>query len=269
MDGSPAAHAFASAFEEGGGDALAPTVEMIPGVPGAFLIRGAFSKEEAESLGLVVRLAHTSEMPRRDSGLTTTRRGSQHHKPVRVHVADLASFAKRIRPFLPAVAGPNCDSELAEPGLEVSEFLRCYLYLEGESSRPHYDRSFSKSANHVQTAFSAYSMLLYLTDACEGAGGQTTFFAPDPKLEVSADGFTVKQDRCELAIAATVVPSCGDVLIFPHGKQSGCHPSPLHEGSPVVHGEKLLIRTDVMYNCPAPRKGKKQGKIDLIELGAE
>jgi len=253
-------------FREEPEDAVTPTAEDVPGVVGAFLIRNALSAAEVQGLEVVVRLAHVSHLPRRDSGGTTTRRESQHHKPVRVPVDALAPVCKRIRPFLPAVAGPDCEASLAEPGLEMSEFLRCYLYLPGDSSRPHFDRSYSKHTNHVQTAFSAYSVLLYLTSSCEGGGGHTTFFAPDLTLDVSADGLTVKQERHELSIAASVAPCCGDVLVFPHGRHPGCHPNPLHEGSPVVTGEKLLIRTDVMYNCALSKKGKRQGNVAVTSV---
>ena len=73
------------------------------------------------------------------------------------------------------------------------------------------------------------------------------------------------EDMGKLVPHATVVPHCGDVLIFPHGNMNGCHPNPLHEGSTVLSGEKCLIRTDLVYKA-APtkkkqaRKQKKQAK---------
>mmetsp|Transcript_37911 Transcript_37911/g.100292 ORF Transcript_37911/g.100292 Transcript_37911/m.100292 type:complete len:296 (-) Transcript_37911:104-991(-) len=264
-DGQPeppsAAQVFAAAFEGRGADAVAPSVEEVPEVPGAFVIRGALSESETDALATAVRLAHVSHLPRRDDPAqqSTTRRDSQHHKPVRVSVDCMMPLCSRLRPFLPAVAGPNCAAALAEAGLEVSGHLRCYRYLPGDSSRPHFDRSFTRAENNVQKAFSAYSILLYLTDSCESAGGHTTFFAPDEKLQVSRDGLTVLQERHELSVAASVTPCRGDVLVFPHGNYPGCHPNPLHEGSPVLSGCKSLIRTDAIYTCPPPRN-RKQGK---------
>lgn len=57
-------------------------------------------------------------------------------------------------------------------------------------------------------------------------------------------------DRQTLRVALTVAPKAGDALIFPHGLHPGCHPSPLHEGSEVTRGEKLLVRTDLMFRVP-------------------
>lgn len=71
-------------------------------------------------------------------------------------------------------------------GFEVSTFLRCYVYNEGEFSTPHYDRSQCEHqketileedkslgpVSHVKAGtlvrFSAYSILLYLNDDFEG-----------------------------------------------------------------------------------------------------
>ena len=57
-------------------------------------------------------------------------------------------------------------------------------------------------------------------------------------------------------------PRRGDILVFPHGKFPGCHPDPLHEGSRITRGEKLLIRTDLVFAAPPPRgaKGAKGAK---------
>lgn len=257
---SPAERAFLDAFEcTAATETLAPIREEVPEVPGAFLIRNAFSQAETDALTRVVRLAHSeSILPRRDSGTTTTRRFSQHHKPVRVSVTAIAPLAERMRGFLPKTAGPNCSATIAEPGHEISGFLRCYHYLPGDTSMPHFDRSFSQHSAGVQTAFSAYSMLLYLSDSGELAGGHTTFFTCDENAQFSAQGLTPLCDRCDLSVAAHVVPCCGDVLVFPHGNHPGCHPNPLHEGSTVLNGEKLLIRTDVVYNSE-PFRSKSRG----------
>jgi hypothetical protein len=87
----------------------------------------------------------------------------------------------------------------------------------------------------------AFSLLLYLNDGFEG--GATTFFADDPER-----GATPLCERDRLL-------PCGAVLVFPHGAHPGCHPGLLHEGSLVLTGEKLLIRTDILYT-PAPPKAR-------------
>ena len=68
------------------------------------------------------------------------------------------------------------------------------------------------------------------------------------------------EDMGKLVPHATVVPHCGDVLIFPHGNMNGCHPNPLHEGSTVLSGEKCLIRTDLVYKAAPTKKKQKQAR---------
>ena len=75
------------------------------------------------------------------------------------------------------------------------------------------------------------------------------FCAPVETQEVARDWLTVRQDWRELSIATCVAPRCGDVLVFPHGNHPGCHPNPLPGGPPVISGEKLLIRTDLVHKA--------------------
>ena len=118
-------------------------------------------------------------------------------------------------------------------------------------------------------SFSAFSVLLYLNDDFEG--GETTFFRHDPAIRVSRRGLAPHPDDVDkLEPISRVEPRCGDILVFPHGKFNGCHPDPLHEGSLIKRGEKVIIRTDLIF-AAAPRqkggrkqykKGKKRPKND-------
>eukprot|EP00439_Symbiodinium_sp_Y106_P030471 s3503_g3.t1 len=220
-----------------------PSVEDVPSVPGAFLVRGAFTEEEARRLSTAVRAAHGGRAPR---VAEERRRDSQHHRAVHVEPGDLEILARRLRPLLPHQAGPRCSAALEEPGKEVSTFLRCYRYLPGDLSRPHWDRSYClcELTPNVLSSFSAFSLLLYANDDCEG--GHTTFFEPEASLPASNKKLTPQCDRESLRVAAAIRPRAGDALVFPHGLHPGCHPSPLHEGSEVLSGEKLLVRTDIM-----------------------
>ena len=47
--------------------------------------------------------------------------------------------------------------------------------------------------------------------------------------------------------ARSVLPQCGNVLVFPHGESAG---SLVHEGAAVTGGVKFIIRTDVLYKLP-------------------
>merc|ERR1712118_644179 len=189
-----------------------------------------------------------------------SRRDSQHHRAVHVSPVALAPLAERIRSFLPDTAGPGSAAKLETPGREISTFLRCYYYQPGDSSSPHWDKSFCK-CEHVKnqlSSFSAYSLLMYLNDSMDG--GETTFFEPDVSIPMSRNRLTPLCDKESLTIAARVSPRKGDILIFPHGMHKGAHPSPLHEGSVIRNGEKLLVRTDVMYSAPEKQKNRERDK---------
>jgi len=108
------------------------------------------------------------------------------------------------------------------------------------------------------SSFSACSLLMYLNDSMDG--GETTFFEPDASMPMSRNRLTPLCDYDSLVVAARVAPRKGDILIFPHGLHKGAHPSPLHEGSVIRSGEKLLIRTDVMYSAPVSEKQKNEKK---------
>ena len=224
---------------------LVPFREEVEGVAGAFLIRNAFSAAEAAALCVAVRLAHAEASSLQQGG--GARRNSQHHCALHVPPSALAPLGARLRALLPATAGPGSSAALAPPGQELSTFLRCYHYLPGDMSMPHWDKSFTVSERHTLKSFTAYSLLLYASDTCEG--GKTTFFAADTAAAVQT-GRAHLTPRCEgvaLTVAAAVTPRVGDALVFPHGLHKGAHPSPLHEGSLVTLGEKILIRTDVVY----------------------
>ena len=206
------------------------------------------------------------------SSTSAPRRDSQHHVPCHVAPSVVAPLARRLRPWLPSTPGGACESAatLAPSDSDaVSSFFRCYLYRDGDCSTPHFDRSFRvhSAASAPSTAsgarggakraparhggellrFSAYSLLLYLNDGFDG--GETSFFNPDPSLRVSRRGLTVPPaEAAKLGIAARVTPRRGDCLIFPHGAHcGGCHASPLHEGTTVHGGEKVIIRSDLVY----------------------
>ena len=233
-------------------------------VPGAFVVRSLFADEEVTALRRVVDAAHDSQTRRDgpDQETTTTRRFSQHHRPVRVPSSAMQPLCARLRPFLPQTAGPGAeDCKLLDPGLEVSPFLRCYDYLTGDGSSPHFDRSFTEHCKKTgaQLSFSAFSILLYLSDSAENSGGGTTFFERDEAWQVSKGGLNVVNfERESLREAATVTPRAGDVLVFPHGNHPGCWPNPLHEGSVVESGGKSLIRTDALYASAPPRRGTRR-----------
>lgn len=83
-------------------------------------------------------------------------------------------------------------------------------------------------SSKARPQLSRLTFLIYLNDDFDG--GNTTFFIPSKEQEGVLNAFPVK-------------PSCGCVLVFPHGTCA----APLHEGSPVLKGCKYVIRTEVEY----------------------
>jgi hypothetical protein len=90
--------------------------------------------------------------------------------------------------------------------------------------------------------YSRLTFLIYLNDDFEG--GHTTFFIPNAEQDGVLDGFGVK-------------PCKGSILYFPHGDAVG---SLAHEGSAVTAGAKYVIRTDVAYMLPPPKKDPRREK---------
>jgi ankyrin repeat protein len=103
-------------------------------------------------------------------------------------------------------------------------------------------------------SFSGYSLLLYLSN--DYLGGETSFFGQDDALQMSKRKLTPVADH-ELKYVARVRGQAGDILIFPHGSHAGCHPNPLHEGSTVTEGEKILMRTDIVFR-PQPKNTRQR-----------
>ena len=248
--------------------------EPVGGVPGAFLLRNVMTSAKCNEICMGLR--SVIKMTIRERQGTTKvgddggndikdRRKSQHHTPVHADAAHVAPLGSIIRQFLPGVAGPKNTATLATPGYEVSGFLRLYDYEEGEFSTPHFDKSFTQHDKKTGRllSFSAYSMLVYLNEDFDG--GTTTFFqlADDSPALQSKKGNTPERlmTLSKEVGSISVVPKTGDILIFPHGRMTGCHTDPLHEGSVVQKGRKSIVRTDVVFYPKEKRsKGKDGGK---------
>ena len=189
-------------------------------------------------------------------------------EPVRWEVPKtaLASIGKRCRALLPHHSGsrghaPHNNALLASPGNEFSSALRCYRYLPGSTSLPHYDKI---SQSQEAMTFSAYTAVLFL-NGDDYEGGATTFFEPvGETCKKSARGTT-------WAIGSGAVPlfrvskrvrgETGDMLCFPHGERPGAYPNPLHEGSAVIGKvPKYIIRTDIHFTYA------KSGVVSSSEL---
>lgn len=260
----------------------------VPEVPGCYLLEGFLSPAEAQHLKHAVESYHAFGSPKtavttqtgtEDQDPLSPRRRSQHHVPCRVKPHSLQNVCNRLREYLPQTAGPSCNATVAPNESSLSPFLRMYSYKTGDCSPPHYDRPQSfheaskgpnlKGGRLVQ--FSAYSILFYLNgtkdqddDECAFSGGETTFFKNDSNIKISRRGLTPNVDSLKLLeVVARIRPGKGDVLIFPHGNHPGCYPNPLHEGSIVKNGSKIIIRTDIMFVPQSKTSSKKKKKKNV------
>lgn len=99
---------------------------------------------------------------------------------------------------------------------KAAHALRFYKYTPGQYFKPHKDGHFKDKENE-----SLITVLVYLNDTM---GGETILMP---------DGFSKKESWI------TIIPKKGSVLMFDHDFW--------HEGRPVVSGEKLVLRTDLMF----------------------
>lgn len=104
-----------------------------------------------------------------------------------------------------------------ESYLYPSSEFRSYLYEPGQYFKPHRDGA-SMENNHR----SKITCLIYLNDT---QGGETVLMP---------EGYAQKQSHIKIQ------PSKGTVLLFEH--------KIWHEGTPVLSGQKYVIRTNLMYS---------------------
>lgn len=212
-----------------------PRQEDVPGVAGAFVVRGVLSAGEC------VDLVATAEDMGFSAGSPTARRDVRAHFWHRMaelrapRCAWLAtdslneSLSARLRPFLP-------QSCLGGALHGLNRRWRVYRYRPGERFLPHLDDAYVSSYLDAsgavatdRTRRSLLTVLVYLSGDLQG--GDTRFWIPDTKLEAFEQ--------------VGVRPVVGDALCFFHGS----HPlSLIHEGAAVVEGStKYVLRTDALY----------------------
>ena len=102
--------------------------------------------------------------------------------------------------------------------------LLFYKYNVGEYFKEHYDGD-----NIDGDKKSFFTLLIYLNDNFEG--GETNFIHYDRKI--------VKKKLKKDKILTPIIPKKGQLLIFKHNI--------LHEGSIIKSGEKIVLRSDIMY----------------------
>jgi len=107
----------------------------------------------------------------------------------------------------------------------LNERFRFYRYENGETFRPHWDGIYE--VNYLNEDFT---------------GGETVFYRDSGMLK-----------PCKETQIVSVQPKLGQILVFEHQQ--------LHEGAPVLSGQKYVLRTDVMYKHPMLLKDENNHKL--------
>jgi len=134
-----------------------------------------------------------------------------------------AELLATIRPVLPLML-PADDPTAAPWQLrELNPRLRFCRYAAGQYFHRHLDGVHHQSA----TVQSRLTFMIYLNDATEFSGGRTLFYR-------------TKEDP---VIWAEYQPVRGDLIVFDHRLW--------HEGEALGHGEKFVLRSDILYETAA------------------
>nr|WP_228129317.1 2OG-Fe(II) oxygenase [Acinetobacter tjernbergiae] len=107
----------------------------------------------------------------------------------------------------------------------LNERFRFYRYENGETFKPHWDGIYEVNDWHS----SQLTLLIYLSE--DFTGGETIFYRDSGMLK-----------PCKETQITNIKPKLGQILVFEHQQ--------LHEGAPVLSGQKYVLRTDVMYKHP-------------------
>jgi len=178
-----------------------------------FTVRGAFSREEAETL---VAKAETQGFELQTSRGPAYGEAERHHYRLSF---DDAGYASGLWQNL-----QSCLQALRVGGrapVGLNENIRIYKYTGGDVFGKHIDGS-----NQTTLGRTEYTLLVYLTGYGDGLeGGETVFYAGNGTKEV-----------------LRVVPNTGMALVHRHGRE--CL---LHESLPVRSGVKYVLRSDVVF----------------------
>lgn len=236
-------------------------------VPGAFVVENALSTQECEE---IISACETSGFGKFNAGknnhsamqiLVTHKAADTIGQEIFQHV-DMNVVNTMAKSF-PGSSNNNVEYEV----VGLNRRWRIYRYDQGgqEKFAPHIDAGFPPSSlskdgstliwdaseentssdlQYDEDTVSRLTVLMYLND--DFAGGHTKFYTPVAQV----DAEYIAEDQ----VLASVKPKQGSILLFPQavGEDAVNYAReywPLHEGSPVPHGNrpKYVIRSDVLF----------------------
>jgi hypothetical protein len=110
----------------------------------------------------------------------------------------------------------------------------CFRFIKYDSPSkgfdPHKDSLYVEGFNKR----SIYTMLIYLNDVEDSAGGKTSFIDFIEEKNVSSDT-TIR------TVTSSIRPRSGLIAIMCHNRE--------HLGDPLISGKKYIIRSDIIFNC--------------------
>ncbi|WP_137936972.1 2OG-Fe(II) oxygenase [Chitinivorax sp. B] len=135
-----------------------------------------------------------------------------------------AQLWSRVQPLLPL--WPTLDGAVG-----LNPRFRFYRYAPGQRFKPHKDGSITLPNGQI----SRFTILFYLNDVL--AGGATTLLPGGPAAEQAYRAISIR-------------PCTGDALIFPH--------TLWHEGTPVLAGQKYVLRSDILFDAKSSDRTAKR-----------
>jgi len=208
----------------------------ITAVPGAFHLRNVLSLQECKTL-----LALTRQLGYHPDAPVSLPREIRHNDNL-VWIADIETLAIL---WARVAAAINQDVSLFDNDLALglNGRFRFYRYSAGDFFKFHSDGAWTGSLvvngqlqpDAFGDRLSRMTFLLLLNDDYEGGATRFRVNADDPMRPIKHYSKITEVD---------VHTAAGDVLCFPHG----LHPLHcVHSGETISHGEKFILRTDVLF----------------------
>jgi len=119
----------------------------------------------------------------------------------------------------------------------VNPMIRLLNYSENDFLVPHYDDSFYES----NIRRSLLTLIISISNQCIGGSTQFLFDSQNEKLFEERDFSDLSQQALPEDINFSLKPKEGSALIFPHRI--------LHSGELVKFGEKIILRTELMFEA--------------------
>jgi hypothetical protein len=228
----------------------------------AIVIRDLLSQHECDEMVAFIDKYDRPPLHEGDVTMVAASSSPSHRNNQRVCISSetfSTTLLDRLRPVLTSIDQHRitCDAQNAHTFLNrgfgmdgewllhsLNSHFRLCKYHPGGHFGPHYDSDYVEDPIRKR---SLKTFMVYLNDSYEG--GETNFVdSHDLHFDKDKDIYCSPTER----VFASLKAKRGDCLVFDHLL--------LHEGKQVMHGEKYIIRSDLMYE-------KEGGALEQDEAG--